>query len=43
MIEDEERCPFGHKNIEHAGLVYHYVFCYDCKKRFTQEDYEDGE
>jgi hypothetical protein len=43
MIENEERCPFGHKKIDFVNLGHRsYVFCYDCNKRFVQEDYNNG-
>lgn len=39
-IEEQNRCPFGHKNIDFVGLGYHrYIFCYDCNRKFYEEDF----
>ncbi len=37
----EDRCPFGHKNVDFIDLGHRkYIFCYDCNKQFIGEDYE---
>jgi len=33
-------CPIGHDNCDQINLTTIHVFCYICKKKYYQEDYE---
>ena len=41
-MEMNEMCPFGHKVIDFVNLIHRkYTYCYTCKKKFSQGDYEN--
>jgi len=40
-IQYQSSCPYGHEEIDFIDLEYRkYVYCYKCKKKYFQEDYE---
>ena len=40
-IQYQSSCPYGHEEIDFVDLEHRkYVYCYECKKKYFQEDYE---
>ena len=40
-IQYQSSCPYGHKEIDFVDLEHRkYVYCYKCKQKYFQEDYE---
>lgn len=39
---DKVKCPKGHENIDIVDIPQRgwYVYCYDCKKKYFEEDYD---